>query len=58
MPFRDQILELLADGEMTTPEIVEAIEGHPKAINSKLTRMVETGEIVKIKRGLYTLPNT
>lgn len=54
--FRIQILELLADGEMTTPEIVEAIEGHPKAINTKLTRMVESGEIVKIKRGLYTLP--
>ncbi|MYF54796.1 type IV toxin-antitoxin system AbiEi family antitoxin domain-containing protein [Candidatus Poribacteria bacterium] len=56
--FSDQILELLANGEMTTPQIVEAIEGHPKAINSKLTRMVETGEIVKIKRGLYTLPKT
>ena len=54
--FRIQILELLADGEMTTPEIVEAIEGHPKAINTKLTRMVKSGEIVKIKRGLYTLP--
>ena len=56
--FQDQILELLADGEMTTPDIVDAIEGHPKAINTKLTRMVEAGEIVKIKRGLYTLPKT
>ena len=58
VPFRIQILELLADGEMKTPDIVEAIEGHPKAINTKLTRMVETGEIVKIKRGLYALPKT
>ena len=54
--FRDQILTLLADGEKTTPEIVEAIEGHPKAINTKLTSLVNTGEIVKVKRGLYTLP--
>ncbi len=56
--FHVQILELLADGEMTTPDIVEAIDGHPKAINSKLTRMVETGEIVKVKRGVYKLPET
>jgi len=54
--FREQILTLLADGDKKTPEIVEAIKGHPKAINTKLTRLVDTGEIVKIKRGLYTLP--
>ncbi|MDE0088484.1 MAG: hypothetical protein OXU23_22365 [Candidatus Poribacteria bacterium] len=54
--FRAQILTLLADGERKTPEIVEAIKGHPKAINTKLTRLVDAGEIVKIKRGLYTLP--
>ena len=58
VPFHTQILELLADGEMTTPDIVDAIEGHPKAINTKLTRMVEAGEIVKVKRALYKLPKT
>jgi len=58
VPFREQILALLADGEKKTPEIVAAIEGHPKAINSKLTRLVDAGEIVKVKRGVYTLPDT
>ena len=56
VPFREQILTLLADGEKKTPEIVEAIQGHPKAINTELTRLVNTGDIVKVKRGVYTLP--
>ena len=54
--FREQILKLLADGEKKTPEIVAAIQGHPKAINTELTRLVNLGEIVKIRRGLYRLP--
>ena len=56
VPFREQIIALLADGEKKTPEIVEAIQGHPKAINAELTRLVNNGEIIKVKRGLYTLP--
>ena len=56
VPFREQITALLADGEKKTPEIVEAIQGHPKAINTELTRLVNMGEIVKVKRGVYTLP--
>ena len=55
-PFREQIIALLADGEKKTPELTEAIQGHPKAINTELTRLVNTGEIVKVKRGVYTLP--
>ena len=58
VPFREQIITLLADGEMKTPEITDAIEGHPKAINNELTRLVDKGDIVKVKRGLYTLPKT
>jgi DNA-binding CsgD family transcriptional regulator len=54
--FREQILALLADGEKTTPEFAAAIQGHPKAINTELTRLVDRGEIVKVKRGLYRLP--
>ena len=54
--FREQILKLLADGEKKTPEIVAEIQGHPKAINTELTRLVNLGEIVKIRRGLYRLP--
>ena len=57
VPFREQILALLADGEKTTPEFAAAIQGHPKAINTELTRLVGIGEIVKVKRGVYTLPN-
>ena len=55
--FREQILELLADGEKTTPEFAAAILGHPKAINTELTRLVGKGEIVKVKRGVYKLPD-
>ena len=55
-PLREQILALLADGEKKTPELTAAIEGHPKAINTKLTRLVNAGEIVKVRRGVYRLP--
>ena len=55
-PLREQILSLLADGEKKTPELTAAIQGHPKAINTKLTRLVADGEIVKVRRGVYRLP--
>ena len=55
--FREQILELLADGEKTTPEFAAAIQGHPKAINTELTRLVRIGQIVKVRRGGYRLPD-
>ena len=57
-PLREQILALLADGEKKTPELTAAIQGHPKAINTKLTRLVEAEEIVKVRRGVYALPKT
>ena len=56
IPFRTQILELLADGEKKTSEFTAAIQGHPKAINTELTRLVDAGEIVKVRRGVYRLP--
>ncbi len=56
VPLGEQILSLLADGEKKTPELTAAIKGHPKAINTKLTRLVENGEIVKVRRGVYRLP--
>ena len=55
VPFREQILSLLSDSEKKTAEIVSVIQGHPKAINNELTRLVETGEIVKVRHGVYTL---
>ena len=57
VPFREQILSLLSDGEKKTAELVTAIQGHPKAINNELTRLVEVGEIVKVRRAVYALPN-
>ena len=57
VPFRQQILTLLsADGEKRTAEFVAAIEGHPKAIKNELKRLVDAGEIIKVRWGVYALP--
>ena len=57
VPFREQILTLLAaDGEKRTSEFVGAIEGHPKAVKNELKRLVDAGEIVKVRWGVYALP--
>ncbi len=55
VPFHAQIFDLLSDGEKTTSEILEAIQGNPGAIKNELTHLVETGEIVRIRRGVYAL---
>ena len=55
IPFHVQIFELLSDGEKTTSEIVESIEGNPGSIKNELTHLVETGEIVRVRRGVYAL---
>ena len=54
--FREQVLTLLKDGEKKTAELTEAIEGHPVAIKLELKRLVDAGEIVRVRRGVYTLP--
>ncbi len=56
VPFREQILSLLSDGEKRTAELVAAIEGHPKAVKNELKRLVDMGEIVRVRWGIYTLP--
>jgi len=57
-PFRDQIRALLADGEKKAAELVAAIEGNPTSVRNELTRLVDIGEIVKVRRGVYALsPN-
>ena len=58
VPFRQQILSLLTDGEKKTAELTSAIDGHPEAIQHELTRLVDAGEIVRIRRGVYVLPET
>ena len=56
VPFRDQILSQLSNGEKTTATLVTAIQGNPKAVGNELARLTETGEIVKVQRGVYALP--
>ena len=55
VPFRQQILSLLTDGEKKTAELTASIDGHPEAIQHELARLVNTGEIVRIRRGVYAL---
>ena len=54
--FREQILTHLADGEKKVSELVEVIEGNRKGIHNELTRLTRNGEIVKVRRGVYDLP--
>ena len=54
-PFHVQIFDLLSDGEKTTSEILESIEGNPGSIKNELTHLVETGEVVRLRRGVYAL---
>ena len=55
VPFQEQIYSLLENGEKKTSELVDAIEGHPGAVKNELKRLVETGDIVKVRRAIYAL---
>ena len=55
-----QILSALADGEKKTAELIVAVDGYPTAIKNELRRLLDAGEIVKVKRAVYarkTEPN-
>ena len=56
--FREQILVLLADGEKQAADVVAAIDGNTTAIHHELRRLAKIGEIQKVKRGVYALPET
>lgn len=58
VPFRNQILSLLADGNKKTVEVVNAINGNPEAVKNELTRLIDRGEIIRVKRGIYSLPQS
>ncbi len=58
VPFQDQIFSLLADGEKKTADLIEVIQGHPNSVKNELKRLLETGEIVKVRRGVYAIPET
>lgn len=53
--FRHQILILLATGEKPTAAIVSSIDGKRTSIMDELKRLVDAGEIVRVKHGLYDL---
>ena len=55
--FREQIFSLLASGEKRTSQLVDAIEGHPTSVRNELKRLVDAGEIIKVRWGIYDLPS-
>ena len=55
VPFQEQIHLLLESGEKTTSELIAAIDGHPGSIKNELKRLVDAGEIVKLRRSVYAL---
>ena len=56
--FREQILALLADSEKKAADVVAALDGNSAAIYHELRRLAKIGEIQKVKRGVYALPET
>ena len=56
VPLREQILSALADGQKKTTELVATVDGYPTSVKNELGRLVGTGEIMRVRRGLYALP--
>ena len=57
IPLREQIVSLLANGEKKTAELLASIDAHSKAIDNELRQLVDAGEIVRVRRGYYALPD-
>ena len=56
--FQEQILTFLADGEKKASEIVAAVGSSSQSVGNELRRLVGIGEIVKVRRGVYKLPES
>ena len=54
--FKEQILALLTSGEKPTAELLKTIEGDDNAIKNELGRLVRSREIVRVRHGVYVLP--
>jgi len=55
---KSQILAFLSDSEArSTAEIVSEVDGARQKVNSALSELVKAGEIEKVKRGVYRLPD-
>ena len=53
--FQEQILTLLGDGEKSASEIVDAIGSSSQSVGNELRRLVDIGEITRVRRGVYAL---
>ena len=51
--FEEQILTLLADGEKKASELTAAIGSSPQSVGNELKRLMDSGEIVRVRRGVY-----
>lgn len=57
LDLQEQILTFLSsNGEKKASEIVVAVSSSPQSVGNVLRRLVDTGEIVKVRRGVYALP--
>ena len=55
--LRHKILDVIHPKiETTTAEIIDKVDGHPTAIKNELKRLLTKNEIVKVKHGVYQLP--
>ena len=53
--LRNQILEMLSTGEKRTRELIASIEGERTSIMDELKGLIDAGEIVRVRRGVYDL---
>ena len=53
--FQEQILTFLSNGEKKASEITATLGSSPQSVGNELKRLVDIGEIVKIRRGVYAL---
>ena len=53
--FEEQILTFLANGEKKASEITAAVGSSPQSVGNELKRLVDTGEITRVRRGVYAL---
>lgn len=58
VPLREQILSTLSDGAKSTSELVDTVEGHPVSVQQELRRLVDTNELIRVRRGVYALPES
>ena len=54
--IEDSILECLSAGEKRSSEIKKAVSGKRSTIDGTLSRLAESGDIIRLGRGRYSLP--